>query len=505
MTDAWQPGKTYVPGSIVRPTTQTAPGLPALVNPDFESGSTGWTLSAGWAVATDGAHPYQGSGYGNYTGGAGYAQITNTAEATVTPGQQITVTGMCNTYANSGGGNSAYATVIVQWYDAAHNPIRADLGSRAIGGNPPNYYKQCSLTATAPANAAYARAGFAAGNGSAWVDSLSWSSNYVGPPAGLVYKATQAAPGKSAATEPVWPGNTTTPVTDNQVTWQGVIATQLVWQAIAVNTSGATEPAWPTQPGGVVHDGTIDWIAKTPAIADTNCPHSKIVAIASSKVYAADGDIIRYCATVNPLDWSSKNDAGYIPFGLSSYGSNDVAAMNLYRSNLVAFNSEGFQMWQVDEDPANTALLDALPVASTQNQAASPVSNDLLFLSAEGVRSMGIAAASTNLQGSDVGMPIDPLIKVAMADAVANNSLVISTYVPSLGQYWLSFSNYPPGPPVLALSGTLPDGAVGTPYSASLTASGGTPPYVNWTITAGTLPPGLTINSATGVISGTPT
>jgi hypothetical protein len=43
----------------------------------------------------------------------------------------------------------------------------------------------------------------------------------------------------------------------------------------------------------------------------------------------------------------------------------------------------------------------------------------------------------------------------------------------------------------------------GTPYVASLTASGGTAPYI-WTIAAGTLPAGLTL-SATGVISGTPT
>lgn len=57
----------------------------------------------------------------------------------------------------------------------------------------------------------------------------------------------------------------------------------------------------------------------------------------------------------------------------------------------------------------------------------------------------------------------------------------------------------------LTLSGTLPNGAVGAAYSASLTASGGWPPYISWGITNGTLPPGLSISSSTGVISGTPT
>lgn len=49
---------------------------------------------------------------------------------------------------------------------------------------------------------------------------------------------------------------------------------------------------------------------------------------------------------------------------------------------------------------------------------------------------------------------------------------------------------------------SLPNGAVGTFYSRSLGVSGGTPPY-NWTLAAGTLPPGLTL-SPNGVISGTP-
>ena len=48
----------------------------------------------------------------------------------------------------------------------------------------------------------------------------------------------------------------------------------------------------------------------------------------------------------------------------------------------------------------------------------------------------------------------------------------------------------------------LPSGTVNQPYSAALSASGGATPYT-WTATG--LPQGLTLNSATGVISGQPT
>lgn len=50
----------------------------------------------------------------------------------------------------------------------------------------------------------------------------------------------------------------------------------------------------------------------------------------------------------------------------------------------------------------------------------------------------------------------------------------------------------------------MPGGEVGAPYSISLIASGGTPPYGNWTVSGGSLPPGLTLSPSVGVISGTP-
>ena len=53
-------------------------------------------------------------------------------------------------------------------------------------------------------------------------------------------------------------------------------------------------------------------------------------------------------------------------------------------------------------------------------------------------------------------------------------------------------------------SSTLPSGTGGSPYSATLQATGGTPAYT-WSIKSGSLPAGLTLASTTGVISGTPT
>jgi hypothetical protein len=50
----------------------------------------------------------------------------------------------------------------------------------------------------------------------------------------------------------------------------------------------------------------------------------------------------------------------------------------------------------------------------------------------------------------------------------------------------------------------LPDGVVGTPYHQTIAVNGSQPPNT-WSISAGSLPPGLSIAPSTGVLSGTPT
>jgi hypothetical protein len=57
--------------------------------------------------------------------------------------------------------------------------------------------------------------------------------------------------------------------------------------------------------------------------------------------------------------------------------------------------------------------------------------------------------------------------------------------------------------PLTVTTSTLPSGTDGTVYSGTLQASGGTPAYT-WSISAGSLPGGLTLAATTGVISGTP-
>ncbi len=61
----------------------------------------------------------------------------------------------------------------------------------------------------------------------------------------------------------------------------------------------------------------------------------------------------------------------------------------------------------------------------------------------------------------------------------------------------------PTAPPNITTT-SLPNGRRNQAYSQTVVATGGVTPYT-WSLSAGALPPGLTLNAATGVIGGTPT
>jgi hypothetical protein len=65
----------------------------------------------------------------------------------------------------------------------------------------------------------------------------------------------------------------------------------------------------------------------------------------------------------------------------------------------------------------------------------------------------------------------------------------------------LAAGSVPPGYPTITTT-SLPNGSKGAPYSATLTKTGGAG---TWSKTAGTLPPGISLDGATGTLSGTPT
>ena len=436
----WAAGTNYAPGAVVIPTSNQGAFINAIPNGDFEggSGAGGWTFtnvggSAAWSYNT--FDPYQGTeciSVGSGSFGTLGARATMTSYGVVSPGQSVTASAYVNP--NNNGANLS-VDLLLRWYDST------DTFISETGFHSPDYegfgYRKVSTTGTAPANAAHVRVAFAAGSGTGtrnagYADLVTWNLEQASPVTNFLFEAVQPAAGSSAATEPTWPTTLGSTVIDGGVTWKAIGTSIITWQAIPLMQSGLVAPTFPTTIGNTVADystysnqngyittlSSMSWEAIDRSVSDVNDPNSTAVTIGASHIFEGDDDIVSYSAAVNPMDWTSTNNAGYLPTGLNNYGDNPVAALALYRGNLIVFNAGGYQMWQIDPDPQNMALLDAQPVGSTWPRAAQSVANDLLFLTEVGVRNLGTIGATANMAIGNTGQQVDPLIQASPHVAV---------------------------------------------------------------------------------------
>jgi hypothetical protein len=431
----WKAGTNYAPGAVVIPTSNQGAFVNAIPNGDFEggSGAGGWTFTdpgggaAAWAYSS--TLPYQGTECitipGGTTMGPQGAFATMTSYSLVTPGQSVTATAYLDP--NNSGANLTL-WLQLNWYNSADSIISSSgyQQNEQEGGG----YRKTTVTGTAPTGAAHCRVSIGAGAGTTsrnagFADLVSWNLESAAPITNFLFEAVQPAAGSSAAQEPAWPTVLGNEVIDGGVTWQAIGTSIITWQTIPLMQSGLVAPTFPTVIGNTVHDYStysnqngyittfcsMSWQCTDRHVIDTNNPQSIPVALGASHVFAGDNDIAKYSAAVNPTDWTSTNNAGYLPTGLNNYGDNPVAVLALYRSNLMVFNAGGYQMWQIDPDPQNMALLDAQPVGSIYPRAAQSVANDLLFLTEVGVRNLGTVGPTANMAVGNTGQPVDPLIQ----------------------------------------------------------------------------------------------
>lgn len=459
----WQAGHAYAPGDIVTPTTAPSAGAVAITNADFAATLTGWS---GASFSWDGTHGYNSTGCARMPGSSlGSNFLTSTNQVAVTPGQTVNASCFVGT-TNPIAAQNMYAICFLAWYDASHAQLAiggASLGSNTYFGTITGtgvQWAKASVSGTAPPGAAFLAVGVAISNTQvifdAYVDAFTWdyqapssSSSSATPP--QYFTSVSSATLTSGLTEPDWTngGSNTGNVSDNGITWARGIQSVIYWMTNAQCMSSNIEPTWGIGQGASVLDGdpswyayNFHWIAQTPVIQDANCPQSTVVAIGASHIFAGNGDIVRFSAAANCLDWTSEGDSGYLPTGLQNYGANSISAMGLYRSNLCVFNSQGFQIWQIDEDPAAMALLEAIPIGCSYAKTVVPVNTDLFFCAAQGVRSVSISGGSGNTQAGDIGMPVDPIVQAGLAYCNANGTEPLSIYIPSQGQYWIYFPGW---------------------------------------------------------------
>ncbi len=190
--------------------------------------------------------------------------------------------------------------------------------------------------------------------------------------------------------------------------------------------------------GGFQEHHYLDGSATT-HIVDLACPDTAGVAKLASKIFAVNGDTVRYCKTGNPRDWSAANDAGFLPTGMNSRGDRSANALGIYQGNLVVLSKDGAQVWKVDPDPAAMAFQDIVEnVGTSFPSTVVNVAGALYFLSDYGFRSITTLQLTNNLADVDVGSPIDALVRARLK---AGGVSPKSSYFSGTGQYVCSMGN----------------------------------------------------------------
>ena len=103
----------------------------------------------------------------------------------------------------------------------------------------------------------------------------------------------------------------------------------------------------------------------------------------------------------------------------------------------------------------------------------------------------GFVGGAPDVRWSDDDLACMKRLHVSDLEVVDNSSLEISPLSGQTKPY--------------VVPSALPAATVGTAYSTTFSAVGGSPASRQWTVSSGSLPPGLLLNVATGTVSGTPT
>ena len=179
-------------------------------------------------------------------------------------------------------------------------------------------------------------------------------------------------------------------------------------------------------------------------VTDANCPQSASITVAASRIFAIDGEVVRYCAAGNPKDWTTASDAGFLPVSLQQNTTAECTAVGTFEDALVVFFDEGMQIWDVAVDPSANQIRRRLYASgTTRPHSLAGFYRDLVFVSPYGARSLSVQENVERLDETDVGVQIDSVLVPALAehDLYASTSAagadVRGIWLQQLGQYWI--------------------------------------------------------------------
>ena len=410
------------------------------------------SVTQGNLLNQGGASTYFTAGTINNTAGT----LTNVAGAITTPGQTVSTSGtfaVITMTASSGSGTCPLTLSNVIVGDINGNSLTVNLVNGQVINTPPSITTSSLTNGTV--GVAYSQTLTATGGTTPY----SWTIASGTLPAGL----TLSASGVISGTPPTVGG-----------------PTSVTFKVTDANSLTATQ--------------SLSITIITPLSITTNSLPSWTVSVAYSQTLAVTGGTAPYTWTIT---------SGTLPSGLSLSSSGvisgtpttagDPTSVTFQVTDSVSKTVTKSMSITINASPSIGTV--SLPngtvgVSYSQTLSVTGGTSPYTWSIATGSLPSGLSLSSSGVVSgtpTTAGGPTSITFKVTdLTSTTATKSLSIAITTP----------------PSISTS-SLPNGTVGTAYSQTLAATGGTSPY-SWTVIAGSLPSGLTLSSS-GLISGTPT
>lgn len=201
-------------------------------------------------------------------------------------------------------------------------------------------------------------------------------------------------------------------------------------RSVVIGTSlgfGVTPGSGIAMAGGVDLEGTFE--------------PGTFVRTIKSKMYSVSGPDMHFSGIQQPTKWTTDSvGAGFVDMSSESSGSEELVALARYQDSVAVFAATLIQIWYVDPDPTLNKQSQSLNNTGT----AFPRSvtqfgdNDLFYLDESGLRSLRARDSSNAASTTDIGVPVDGLVKAAVKDlSVDDRQNVIGLIEPRDGRFWL--------------------------------------------------------------------
>lgn len=169
----------------------------------------------------------------------------------------------------------------------------------------------------------------------------------------------------------------------------------------------------------------------------------EFVKTVGSKMYAVSGSSLHYSGIREPTKWTTDTTgAGFTDVSKEASGAEDLLALADYQGFVAVFAETVILTFFVDPDPDLVAKRQVL--RNTGTVAPRSVTefgdSDVFYLALSGLRSLRARDSSNSASTTDLGVPVDSLIKAKLAVMTPDERKgVIGLINPVDGRFWLIF------------------------------------------------------------------